>query len=95
MSLDSLTNTPFKEFSKHAVPVHSLADYWYCAAQVTNRKLQGDIETPILLEGRRLHEEEAEKLLAKLGPTRRIKVTTVFDAMLLSYSNIKTLSRCS
>lgn len=86
----SITDTSFKEFGKRTVPVHMLAEYWYCAAQITNRKLQGDIETPLLLQGRRLHEEEAEKILAKLGPTRRIKVTTVFDAMLLSYSNIQS-----
>jgi CRISPR/Cas system-associated exonuclease Cas4 (RecB family) len=87
--LSSLTDTPFKDFSKRTVPVHILAEYWYCAAQVTNRKIQGDIETPLLLEGRRLHQEEADKILAKLGPTRRIKVTTVFDAMLLSYNNVQ------
>jgi hypothetical protein len=67
-----------------------LAEYWYCAAQVTNRKIQGDIETPLLLEGRRLHEEEAEKILAKLGPTRRIKVSTVLDALLLSRHTRRT-----
>jgi CRISPR/Cas system-associated exonuclease Cas4 (RecB family) len=91
--LPSLYETSFREFSKHTVPVHILAEYWYCAAQITNRKIQGDIETPILLEGRRIHEEEAEKILAKFGPTKQIKVTSVFDAMLLSYSNIRSALR--
>lgn len=51
--------------------------------------IQCDIETPLLLEGQRFDEEEAEDILAKLGPTLRVKVTSVFDAMLLSYRNVK------
>lgn len=66
-----------------------LADYWYCAAQIPNRKLQGDIETPTLLQGRGIHETEAQGILAKLGRLRQIKAGTVFDMMLLSYGNIK------
>jgi CRISPR/Cas system-associated exonuclease Cas4 (RecB family) len=50
--------------------------------------LLGEVETPILLEGRRLHERDAKKALRKFGPTRKAKVATLEDAMLLSYANV-------
>jgi CRISPR/Cas system-associated exonuclease Cas4 (RecB family) len=71
------------------VRVHVLADYWYCAAKIINRKIQGDLKTPLLVEGSRIHEEEAKKVLAELGPTRRVHVESVMDSMLLSWRNIK------
>jgi CRISPR/Cas system-associated exonuclease Cas4 (RecB family) len=48
----------------------------------------GEIETPILLEGRRLHEQAAKKALRKFGPTKKAKVVTLEDAMFLSYANV-------
>lgn len=87
--MSSLKKVAFQDFQRHSVPVHMLAEYWYCAAQIPNRKLQGDIETPTLLEGRGIHETEAQNILAKLGRLRRVKARTVFDIMLLSYENIR------
>jgi CRISPR/Cas system-associated exonuclease Cas4 (RecB family) len=89
----SLKKTTFLQFRKHSIPVHVLSEYWYCAAQITNLKLQGEIETPTLLEGRAIHEEAAEKALAKLGRMRHVEIKTVFDAMLFSYVNIKRALR--
>lgn len=86
--MSSFGRTTFLEFQKHSVPVHMLAEYWYCAAQIPNRRLQGDIETPTLLEGREIHESDARNILAKLGKLRRVKAKTVLDMMLLSYGNI-------
>jgi CRISPR/Cas system-associated exonuclease Cas4 (RecB family) len=87
--LSSLEKTSFLQFGNHSIPVHVLSEYWYCAAQITNLKLQGEIETPILLEGSAIHEEWAQRALAKLGRIRHVEIKTVFDAMLFSYMNIK------
>ena len=87
--MSSLKETTFLHFRRHSIPVHILSEYWYCAAKIPNLKLQGDIDTPTLLEGRAIHEEEAEETIAKLGPLRRVEIKTVFDVMLLSYRNIR------
>lgn len=91
--MGDIRDTPFADFVSNAVPVHMLAEYVYCAAKVPNRMLQGDIRTPVLLEGQRIHEAEAKKVLAKIGPTKRIKISTVFDAMVHTYMNITSALR--
>lgn len=80
---------PYKEFVKRSVPVHLLEEYVYCPAKVTNYKLLGEVTTPILLEGRLFHETDAEKALTKVGPTRKIKVKTLSQAMAQTYHNIR------
>jgi hypothetical protein len=50
--------------------------------------LLGEVETPVLLEGRRLHEQDARKTLRESGPTRKAEVVTLEDAMLLSNANV-------
>jgi CRISPR/Cas system-associated exonuclease Cas4 (RecB family) len=84
----------YKEFLRHSVPVHLLEEYVYCPAKVPNYKLQGEVTTPIILEGRLLHEADAQKALAKIGRTRKIKVKKLSEAMAQTYLNIKVaLSR--
>ena len=91
--LGSIRDTAFADFVSNAVPVHLLAEYVYCAAKVPNRKIQGDIRTPVLLEGQRIHEAEAKRVLAEIGPTKRIRISTVFDAMVHAYRNITVALR--
>jgi len=78
----------YKEYRKHAIPVSMLSEAVYCEAKVSNKQLLGEIETPILLEGRRLHEHDARKALSKFGPTKKAKVVTLDDAMFVSYANV-------
>lgn len=78
----------FREYVRHSIPVSLLADSVYCEAKVANKQMLGEIETPILLEGRELHEQDAKKALRKFGPTKKAKVITVEDALLLSYANV-------
>lgn len=78
----------FREYLKHAIPVSLLSESVYCEAKISNKQLLGEIETPILVEGRRLHEQDARKALRKFGPTKKARVVTLDDAMLLSYTNV-------
>jgi CRISPR/Cas system-associated exonuclease Cas4 (RecB family) len=78
----------FREYVKHAIPVSLLAESVYCEAKISNKQLLGEIETPILLQGRMLHEKDAKKALRKFGPTRKAKITALNDAMFLSYANV-------
>jgi len=78
----------FREYLKHSIPVSLLAESVYCEAKVSNKLQLGEIETPVLLEGRLLHEKDAKKALRKFGPTKKAEVVTVEDAMLLSYANV-------
>lgn len=78
----------FREYVKHAIPVSLLSEAVYCEAKVSNKQLLGEIETPILLEGRLLHEQDAKRALRKYGPTKKLRVATLDDAMLLSYANV-------
>ena len=78
----------FREYLEHSIPVSLLAESVYCEAKVSNKLLLGEIETPVLLEGRRLHEKDAKKALRKFGPTKKAEVVTVEDAMLLSFTNV-------
>jgi CRISPR/Cas system-associated exonuclease Cas4 (RecB family) len=76
------------EYVKHSISVSLLAECVYCEAKVSNKQLLGEIETPIKVEGSRLHERDAKKALRKFGPTKKAKVVTLEDAMLLSYANV-------
>jgi CRISPR/Cas system-associated exonuclease Cas4 (RecB family) len=78
----------FREYVKHAIPVSLLSEFVYCEAKVSNKQLLGEIETPVLVEGRRLHEQDARKALRKFGPTKKARVVSLEDAMLLSYANV-------
>lgn len=78
----------FREYIRHSIPVSLLADFVYCEAKVANKQMLGEIETPIILEGRELHEQDAKKALRKFGPTKKAKVVTVEDALFLSYANV-------
>lgn len=78
----------FRDYARRSIPVSLLAESIYCEAKVSNRHELGEIETPILLEGRRLHEQDAKKALRKFGPTKKAKVVTLEDALLLSYTNV-------
>jgi len=80
--------TAFREFSKRALSVSLLCESIYCEAKVSNKQLLGEVETPILLEGKRLHEQDAQKALRKFGPTKKAKVNTLYDAMLVSHANV-------
>jgi CRISPR/Cas system-associated exonuclease Cas4 (RecB family) len=85
VKLESLS---FRDYARRSIPVSLLAESIYCEAKVSNRQLLGEIETPILLEGRRLHEQDAKKALRKFGATKKAKVVTLEDALLLSYTNV-------
>jgi hypothetical protein len=76
------------EYLKHSIPVSLLAESVYCEAKVSNKLQLGEIETPVLLEGRLLHEKDAKKALRKFGPTKKAEVVTVEDVILLSYANV-------
>jgi CRISPR/Cas system-associated exonuclease Cas4 (RecB family) len=78
----------FREYFEHSIPVSLLAESVYCEAKVSNKLLLGEVETPVLLEGKRLHEQDAKKALRKFGPTKKAKVVTLEDAMLLSCANV-------
>jgi len=49
---------------------------------------QRDITTPQTIAGSQIHEEEAQKILNKVGPLKKIKVESLLDAMMHSYRNL-------
>ena len=84
----SSTGLLFREYLKQSIPVSLLAESVYCEAKVSNKLVLGQIETPVLMEGRLLHEQGAKKALRKFGPTKKAEIVTLEDAMLLSYANV-------
>ena len=70
------------DFKKHALPAHVLSEYWYCAPKIYVKKLVGEIETPLIIQGRKLHEQEAIEVIEKIGPFKRVpEPETVFDVL--------------
>ena len=62
-----------KEFLKHSVAASDLAEYGYCPATITNMLAIGKIKSPVMLEGSRLHEQDAQKILSGMR-VKKVKV---------------------
>lgn len=59
-----LMSLKLKDFLKHSVAASDIAEYGYCPATITNMLATGKIRTPVMLEGSRLHEQDAQKILS-------------------------------
>lgn len=80
---------PWDEFVKGAIGASVLGEYWYCAPKLVVKQKIGEIQTPQTIAGAHLHEEEAQRILAELGPLHRIeKPKTIRDAMKHSLINL-------
>ena len=85
---DALKKIGWRDFARTALPASTLAEYWYCPAKICNKMRQGSIETPQTVTGSQIHEEEAQEVLKKLGPLRKVKIESLFDAMMHSRLNL-------
>jgi len=65
-----------------------IAEHNYCAAKVYNKKKLGEIQTPIMIAGQELHEQQVSEIVKSLGPSKAVKLQTVLDAMVVSFRNI-------
>lgn len=87
---DPLKKIKWSDFVKSALPASTIAEYWYCPAKIYNKMRLGDIKTPNTVTGSQIHEEEAQEVLKKLGPMKKVKILSLFDAMLHSYGNLRS-----
>ena len=83
-----LKNIKWVDFVKTALPASTIAEYWYCPAKIYNKLRLGEIKTPNTVTGSQIHEEEAQEVLKQLGPIKKVKILSLFDAMLHSYRNL-------
>jgi len=84
----SLKKIGWRDFARSALPASTIAEYWFCPAQICNRMRQGSIETPQTVAGSQIHEEEAQDVLKKLGPLKTVKIRSLYDAMMHSRLNL-------
>jgi CRISPR/Cas system-associated exonuclease Cas4 (RecB family) len=85
---NSLKKIKWSDFVKSALPASTIAEYWYCPVKIYNKIRLGDIKTPNTIAGSQIHEEEAQEVLKQLGPMKKVKIQSLFDAMLHSYRNL-------
>jgi CRISPR/Cas system-associated exonuclease Cas4 (RecB family) len=83
-----LKATPLGQYRGKAVSASSMGEYWYCSAKVLNSRLYGHVETEETETGSEYHEEVTTKVIGTLGPLRKVRVESVYDAMKLSHDNI-------
>jgi CRISPR/Cas system-associated exonuclease Cas4 (RecB family) len=97
MVQSSLRSVKWKDFLAHAVAASKVAEYCYCPAKITNMKLLGEIETPIMIEGSKLHENEAQEALSHMRLKKVKAPKTVLDALVFDYAQVAraTVSRSS
>ena len=89
MNPSKLHKVKWKDFVKNAVGASIVAEYCYCPAKITNMKLLGEIKTPIMIEGSKLHETEAQELLSHMR-LRKVKAPkTLLDALVFCYAQVK------
>ena len=72
MAGSRIRNVKWRDFVRNAVGASIVAEYCYCPAKITNMKLLGEIKTPIMIEGSKLHEQEAQELLSHMR-LRKVK----------------------
>jgi len=89
MPLSRLANIKFKDFIGSSLKASVVARYWYCAAIISNMKVQGEIKTPIMIEGAILHEEEAQELLSRMPVQKAKTPDTLLDALVFHYAAVK------
>jgi hypothetical protein len=70
----SLKKTGWHDFARSALPTSTIAEYWFCPVQICNKLRQGSIQTPQTVAGSQIHEEEAQDVLKKLGPLKKVKI---------------------
>ena len=85
---NALKRICLRDFARSALPASTLAEYWFCPAKICNKMRQGSIETPQTVAGSQIHEEEAQEVLKELGPLKRVKIGSLFDAMMHSRRNL-------
>jgi CRISPR/Cas system-associated exonuclease Cas4 (RecB family) len=83
-----LKKVGWHDFAKSALPASTLAEYWFCPAKICNKMRQGSIETPQTVAGSQIHEEEAQEVVRKLGPLKKARIHSLFDAMTHSRRNL-------
>jgi CRISPR/Cas system-associated exonuclease Cas4 (RecB family) len=83
-----LKKVGWHDFARSALPASTLAEYWFCPAKICNKMCQGSIETPQTVAGSQIHEEEAQEVIRKLGPLKKARIQSLFDAMMHSRRNL-------
>jgi len=66
-----------------------VAEYCYCPAKISNMKILGEIETPIMIEGAELHEEEAQELFSGMRVKKVKTPKTLLDALTFVYAQVR------
>ena len=85
----NLTNLKLKSFLKQSVAASDLAEYGYCPATITNMLATGKIRTPIMVEGSRLHEKDAQKILSGMRLRKMKTPETVIELLALMQIAVK------
>lgn len=76
-----------KDFLEHSVAASDIAQYGYCPATITNMLAIGRIKTPVMLEGSRLHEQDAQTILSGM----RLKKVKVPETLLELLATMHTV----
>ena len=87
MSPADLKDLKLKDFLEHSVAASDIAQYGYCPATITNMLAIGRIKTPVMLEGSRLHEQDAQTILSGM----RLKKVKVPETLLELLATMHTV----
>jgi CRISPR/Cas system-associated exonuclease Cas4 (RecB family) len=87
LSPADLKDLKLKDFLEHSVAASDIAQYGYCPATITNMLAIGRIKTPVMLEGSRLHEQDAQTILSGM----RLKKVKVPETLLELLATMHTV----
>ena len=78
----------WKDFLRKSVAASKVAEYCYCPAKISNMKILGEIQTPIMIEGSELHEEQAQELLSQMHVKKVKAPRTILDALAFVHAQV-------
>jgi CRISPR/Cas system-associated exonuclease Cas4 (RecB family) len=85
-----LATLKLRDFLENSVAASDIAEYAFCPATITNMLELGKIRTPIMLEGSKLHEEDAQKILSGMRLKKVKAPETLIELLAAMYIQVKT-----
>jgi CRISPR/Cas system-associated exonuclease Cas4 (RecB family) len=82
-----LATLKLRDFLENSVAASDIAEYAYCPATITNMLELGKIRTSVMLEGSKLHEEDAQKILSGMR-LKKVKAPETVIELLATMHNI-------
>lgn len=87
LSSADLKDLKLKEFLEHSVAASDIAQYGFCPATITNMLAIGRIKTPVMLEGSRPHEQDAQTILSGMR-LKKVKVPETLLGLLATMHTV-------